>query len=171
MEVRFGGVLLVLCTNFHGRIAGCNPGQTDEYAFPQNRMNVNWHPTCPTHNIMKNISQTPTNAGSQNPTPDQIAVAAYQLYLENGRQDGHDLEHWLSAEKLLTQKAREASQTRVSEPARQSPSRPLETRPNPLDRDGSAGREVTRQQLTPSRPAARQQQWRTERDAQAKRAA
>ena len=120
---------------------------------------------------MKHISRSGTNAGAQNPTTDQIAVAAYQLYLENGCQDGHDVEHWLSAEKLLTQKVKEASRIQVSEPAPQAASRPTETRPNPVERDGSASREEIRQQLTPSRPASRQQQWRTERGALTKRAA
>ena len=35
------------------------------------------------------------------PTRDQIEVRAYELYLERGRGDGHDVEDWLSAEKEL----------------------------------------------------------------------
>ena len=35
------------------------------------------------------------------PTADEIAVAAYALYVAEGYQDGHDLEHWLEAERLL----------------------------------------------------------------------
>jgi hypothetical protein len=31
----------------------------------------------------------------------EIAAAAYQLYEDNGREDGHDLEHWLAAEDAL----------------------------------------------------------------------
>ncbi|MGH7951927.1 MAG: DUF2934 domain-containing protein [Limisphaerales bacterium] len=37
------------------------------------------------------------------PTREQIAVAAYHLYLEGGRQDGHELEHWHRAEQLLNE--------------------------------------------------------------------
>ena len=37
------------------------------------------------------------------PDREQIAAAAYHLYLEYGRRDGHDLEHWLRAEELLTE--------------------------------------------------------------------
>jgi len=32
---------------------------------------------------------------------DQIAKKAYELYLARGRKDGHDLEDWLQAERLL----------------------------------------------------------------------
>jgi|ERR1041385_5098892 hypothetical protein len=39
------------------------------------------------------------------PSRDQIARLAYQLYLEHGRRDGHDVEDWLSAEQLLKERA------------------------------------------------------------------
>ena len=34
----------------------------------------------------------------QNPKTEQIAARAYQLYLERGRTDGHDVDDWLQAE-------------------------------------------------------------------------
>ena len=37
------------------------------------------------------------------PTEDQVRVRAYQLYLEHGRQDGHDADDWLQAEYELVQ--------------------------------------------------------------------
>ncbi len=37
------------------------------------------------------------------PTHEQIAARAYQIYLEQGRPDGHDLDHWLQAEYELMQ--------------------------------------------------------------------
>jgi hypothetical protein len=39
---------------------------------------------------------------SQEPlTADEISLTAYGLYVAGGYQDGHDLEHWLEAERLL----------------------------------------------------------------------
>jgi hypothetical protein len=35
------------------------------------------------------------------PPAAEIAVEAYALYVAGGYQDGHDLEHWLEAERLL----------------------------------------------------------------------
>lgn len=37
----------------------------------------------------------------QKPDVQQIAIAAYHLYIERGGTDGHDLEDWLRAEDLL----------------------------------------------------------------------
>ena len=34
----------------------------------------------------------------QSPRPEQIAARAYQLYLERGRTNGHDVDDWLQAE-------------------------------------------------------------------------
>ena len=39
----------------------------------------------------------------QMPTPEQIEKRAYELYLERGAADGHDVEDWLAAEKELTE--------------------------------------------------------------------
>jgi hypothetical protein len=35
-------------------------------------------------------------------TEREIAIRAYEIYCENGAQDGHDLDHWLQAEQELT---------------------------------------------------------------------
>ncbi|HVM76180.1 MAG TPA: DUF2934 domain-containing protein [Candidatus Saccharimonadales bacterium] len=35
------------------------------------------------------------------PTQEEIAVRAYELFLQSGSVDGHDMEHWLSAEAEL----------------------------------------------------------------------
>jgi len=37
---------------------------------------------------------------------DRIAARAYQIWLESGRPEGHDLEHWLAAERELTSGSR-----------------------------------------------------------------
>ena len=37
---------------------------------------------------------------------DRIAQRAYQIWLESGRPEGHDLEHWLAAERELTSASR-----------------------------------------------------------------
>ncbi len=131
---------------------------------------------CITNKHMKQIPRTVANASSQKPTQQQIAVAAFHLYMENGCREGHDLEDWLCAERMLTQKVEAVSQTQISEPARNGVShavgiQPGGTRENPLARDerGSASREEIRQTMTPSRPAARQPQWRTARRAQTRR--
>ena len=39
----------------------------------------------------------------QSPKAEQIAARAYQLYLERGRTDGHDVDDWLQAEYELMQ--------------------------------------------------------------------
>ena len=111
----------------------------------------------------------------QTPTTEQIAVAAFHLYVENGCQDGRDLDDWLCAEKLLTQKLSALSLARASDPIRQpvnqaGETRPVESRghsPTRIER-GPASREGIRQKMTPSRPGSRQPQWRTERTAHTK---
>lgn len=35
------------------------------------------------------------------PTREEVESRAYEIYLEQGRQDGHDVEHWLLAEQEL----------------------------------------------------------------------
>jgi hypothetical protein len=41
--------------------------------------------------------------GSERPSPAAVAQLAYQFYLMRGRQNGHDLEDWFTAERVLTQ--------------------------------------------------------------------
>jgi hypothetical protein len=55
------------------------------------------------------------------PTHEQIAARAYQIYLEQGRSDGHDLDHWLQAEYELMQLP-------VAELAKLEPPLPKQTR-------------------------------------------
>lgn len=54
----------------------------------------------------------------QKPSREEIASAAYHLYVDSGYLDGHDQEHWLRAEELLMQKrhasAQSESQTKTS---------------------------------------------------------
>lgn len=40
------------------------------------------------------------------PTADEIAVEAYAIYLARGREDGHDQDDWLDAERRLNQRRR-----------------------------------------------------------------
>jgi cytochrome c556 len=42
-------------------------------------------------------------------TPEQIEKRAYELYVERGSQDGHDLENWLDAERQLTESSEKSS--------------------------------------------------------------
>jgi len=52
----------------------------------------------------KKVEPTPTSASlaDQPMSPhDEIAVRAYELYLEHGGDDGHDLDDWLQAEREL----------------------------------------------------------------------
>jgi hypothetical protein len=54
----------------------------------------------------KTSSPAETNfpsAGSQ-PTRDQIALRAYEIYLERGCEPGHELEDWTQAERELSAK-------------------------------------------------------------------
>jgi len=48
------------------------------------------------------------------PSHDDVARRAYELFEERGREPGHDLEHWLDAERQL-------SQTFPSDPGRIEP--------------------------------------------------
>ena len=43
----------------------------------------------------------PHTGGRRAPTHDEIAQLAFRLYESGGRQDGHDVEDWLSAEEEL----------------------------------------------------------------------
>lgn len=121
---------------------------------------------------MKQFSPQMANADFQKPTTEQIAIAAFHLYVENGCQDGHDLDDWLRAENLLTQKLKAVAKVQVLEPNPEIRSHPVKIhratrREDSLARDerGSASREEIRQKNTHNRPASRQPQWRTTRSA------
>ena len=42
--------------------------------------------------------------GPKAPTAEQIAERAFELYLERGGEDGHDLKDWFAAERELADK-------------------------------------------------------------------
>ena len=50
----------------------------------------------------KHNPQTPTTTEPQN-IEEQIRQRAFELYESRGREDGHDLDDWLRAEKEVTQ--------------------------------------------------------------------
>jgi Protein of unknown function (DUF2934) len=55
------------------------------------------------------------------PSNEQIEARAYEIYLERGREDGHDVEHWLAAERELAQRHKEVEalfKQEEAEPAR-----------------------------------------------------
>ncbi|HKQ86221.1 MAG TPA: DUF2934 domain-containing protein [Candidatus Acidoferrales bacterium] len=43
------------------------------------------------------------------PSNQQIEARAYEIYLERGRENGHDVEDWLAAEKELSQRREEVN--------------------------------------------------------------
>jgi hypothetical protein len=46
-------------------------------------------------------------AGGPDPTPDEISIRAFEIYVSEGCQPGNDLENWLRAEQeLRSQRAR-----------------------------------------------------------------
>lgn len=115
---------------------------------------------------MKQFPQPTPVVLLQKPTTEQIAIAAFHLYVENGCQDGHDLDDWLRAENLLTQKLKTVAKVQVSEPNSETSSQPVGIRraaTSARDERGSANREEIRQKNTHNRPASRQPQWRTTR--------
>ncbi len=63
---------------------------------------MNTEPNTPSRrkNPRQVRAQTAQTAGAV--TADAIAQRAYALYLTRGREDGHDLDDWLAAERELT---------------------------------------------------------------------
>jgi hypothetical protein len=45
--------------------------------------------------------KTKKNAGVRTPSEAEIQHAAYLLWIESGRPEGRDLEHWLAAKEML----------------------------------------------------------------------
>ena len=99
------------------------------------------------------------------PTHEEIAEAAYRVYLERGAVGGQDTENWLRAEQLLTD-ARRTAKSPFREDSTDShipPStnhvlQPLDqtNHPNARDQRGSPDRTDIRRKTTPFRPASRQ---------------
>ena len=98
------------------------------------------------------------------PTHDEIAGAAYRLYLEQGTQHGHDLDDWLRAEQLLQNQFNESVTRQHSmlpmkaEKENTQGVHALDHREHPFARDerGAADREEIRRKTTPFRSASRQ---------------
>ena len=44
------------------------------------------------------------DTSGRRPSPHEIAPLAYRLYEMHGRRDGYDLDDWLAAERLLSQR-------------------------------------------------------------------
>ena len=58
-------------------------------------------------NIMMSVNgQQALQSGSWDERIAEIAVLAYQIYLENGCPDGQDREHWAEAERRLAESGR-----------------------------------------------------------------
>jgi|SRR6185503_13425308 len=51
---------------------------------------------------------------SNTPTQEQITRRAYEIFIERGRPEGRDLEHWLEAEKQLRAGGQPKTATQVS---------------------------------------------------------
>jgi len=69
--------------------------------------------------------KTNTIASPPEPTEAEIQHAAYLLWIENGRPEGRDLEHWLEAKELLCHRHGRDAQTqrKVPEIAAPAPDR------------------------------------------------
>jgi hypothetical protein len=59
---------------------------------------------------------------SSNPTPthEQIARRAYEIFIERGQPEGHDLDHWLEAEAQLCASGRIGREAQPQSGARAS---------------------------------------------------
>ncbi|MGE3854832.1 MAG: DUF2934 domain-containing protein [Planctomycetota bacterium] len=58
------------------------------------------------------VAKTLRATATPTPTREQIAERAYHIYLENGCPDGQSVEHWLQAEKELTDQLSKARATK-----------------------------------------------------------
>jgi hypothetical protein len=61
--------------------------------------------TRKTTNNLITMPRPASTGRSTNPTPTDIAMRAFELYCERGRQDGHDVADWLQAERELQEAA------------------------------------------------------------------
>jgi hypothetical protein len=71
-----------------------NQGGMDTGTHPSTLLGVDWGPSYRLRPEFEHAS----------PTEEQIEVRAYELYVERGREDGHDLDDWLAAERELQQR-------------------------------------------------------------------
>lgn len=114
----------------------------------------------------------------QKPDHEQIADAAYHLYVERGRENGHDLDDWLHAEELLIAAyARDSKEESTSKATKgfTNPVLPFPPEPKHLAQKtqqhehtrNAATRETIRQQTSAMRSAPRVVASRAERAATA----
>ena len=54
-----------------------------------------------THKFKSSVEKTIETNIAARPTRDEVAAIAYQIYLQEGRPEGRDLQHWLEAEAQL----------------------------------------------------------------------
>lgn len=113
---------------------------------------------------MEPLLNTFANTEQAKPTQEEIAAAAFHLFLEHGCVDGHDVDHWLRAETMLTLKLAEAAQAQSAQPAPGAARSAPEIQRAPVEQQGSNSRDSipqtnTRQQSrsrTGRAPAIRQ---------------
>ena len=60
---------------------------------------------------------------SKIPTHEEIEVRAYELYLDCGCGDGHDVQHWLEAEEELAEADAQEAEVPANVPAIESQAR------------------------------------------------
>lgn len=79
-------------------------------------------------------------AGSK-PTQEQISQRAYEIYIERGRPEGRDLEHWLEAERQLSPRNDSSRSQTAAASAPEMTAPPRATRPG----NGTARKASSRQ--------------------------
>lgn len=101
------------------------------------------------------------------PDHEQVAHAAYHLYLERGRVNGHDLDDWLHAEELLASAYESEVKEASTKATKSAPGEAMPFPPEPkhVSHNGNglhdhhprnaATRETIRQQTTAMRSAPR----------------
>jgi hypothetical protein len=68
---------------------------------------------------MTTDSSLTNNAGSEQPTPEQIASLAFHLYLKEGCPEGSELAIWLRAERIILDRIQKRTfMQKVQRPAR-----------------------------------------------------
>ena len=70
--------------------------------------------------------KTQTHPSSPKPTEAEIQHAAYLLWIEQGRPEGYDLEHWMAAKEMLCHRHGRDARTgpRVPEISGRAPTTP-----------------------------------------------
>ncbi len=69
-----------------------------------NKLLMNSHnDNSDTRKAAENPASSPDSAEIPRPTVEEIRVRAYEIYVERGRIDGQELDHWFQAERELTE--------------------------------------------------------------------